>query len=93
MKVISDFKNDLLKRREVVFVIGSEANPGVAGANKAMVDRFKTSEENIAIKKIMSNFGKREFMIEAFVYNTKEDKEMVERKPKVKKTNEAGGTK
>ena len=90
MKVISDFKNDLLKRKEVVFVIDSEANPGMVGANRAIIDKFKTHEENIAVKKIMSNFGKREFMIEAFIYNTKKDREMIERKPKVKKVNEAG---
>ncbi len=85
MKVITDLKNDLLNRREVVFVMESGSNPGVSGVNKAMVDKYKAHEENIAVKKITSNFGKKEFTVEAFVYNTKKDKEMIERKPKVKK--------
>lgn len=90
MKVVSDFKNDLLNRREVVFVIESSANPGVIGANKAIVDKFKIHEESVVVKKIMSNFGKKDFMIEAFIYNSKKDKEMIERKAKVKKTVEGG---
>ena len=89
MKIISDFKNSLLNRREIVFVIGSEANPGKTGANKAIIDKFKTHEENIVIKKIMNNFGKKDFVIEAFVYNSKKDKEMIERKPKIKKTTDS----
>ena len=86
MKIISDFKNDLLNRREIVFIIGSEANPGKIGANKAIIDKFKTHEENIAIKKIKNNFGKKDFVVEAFIYNSMKDKEIIERKPKIKKT-------
>ena len=85
MKVIREFKNELLKRKEVEFVIVAEKNPGFEGAMKALTDKFKVSEDHIALKYVKNNFGKKEFVVEGFVYNSKEDKERTERKPKVKK--------
>jgi len=86
MKIVNEFKNDLLKRKEIQFSIGAEKNPGFEGAMKALVDEFKVSEDSVVVKNIKNNFGKKEFFVEAFIYNTKEDKVSTERRVKVKKT-------
>ncbi len=93
MKIVNEFKNDLLKRKEVQFSIEAEKNPGFEGAMKALIDKYKVSEDIVVVKQIRNNFGKKEFFIEAFIYNTKEDKVGTERKPKVKKSDAVGGTK
>jgi ribosomal protein S24E len=88
MKIIKETKNDLLKRKEIQFVIEAEKNPGFEGSKKVLIEKIKTPEENIAIKFVKSKFGTHEFLIEAFVYNSKQDKEIVEPKQKEKKKTE-----
>ncbi|OIO81047.1 hypothetical protein AUJ84_01750 [Candidatus Pacearchaeota archaeon CG1_02_32_132] len=80
-----DFKNTLLKRREVVLEIDSSQNPGKEGAKNAIVDKLKANLDLIAIKKISGFFGSDKFMIEAFIYESKEDLEKTEPKKKEKK--------
>jgi ribosomal protein S24E len=90
MEITQDTKNNLLKRREIQFILESESNPGFEKSRKSVAEKLKTSEENVAIKYIRNNFGSREFLVEAFVYDNKEDKERIEPKKKEKKT--AGGS-
>lgn len=84
MKIMKDFRNNLLKRREVSFVLEADSNLGFANAKKAVVDELKVSEENVVIKFIKNNFGSREFVIEAFVYDSKTQKELIEPRKKEK---------
>jgi ribosomal protein S24E len=85
MKILKEIKNDLLKRKEIQFVIESEKNPGLEGSKKVLIEKIKSPEENIVVKFVKSKFGTQEFLVEAFVYNSKEDKEKVEPKIKSKK--------
>ncbi len=85
MKVISDFKNDLLKRREVKVLVEADSNPGFENAGKQIAEKFKASEEVIAVKGIKSKFGRSTFLISAFIYDSVDDKENIEPKPKVKR--------
>ena len=85
MKIIKEIKNDLLKRKEIQFVIEAEKNPGLDGSKRILVDRMKTSEDNVAVKFVKSKFGTNEFLIEAFIYGSKQDKERIEPKQKEKK--------
>lgn len=85
MKVIKDFKNELMKRREVKLVVSAEKNPGVAASAKMIAEHFKAPEEAIVVKTLKSKFGRDTFLIDAFVYNSKEDKENTEPKKRVKK--------
>ena len=82
---MKDLKNILLKRREIEFVIESDKNPGFEGAVQALVERHKVDRDNVVIKSVRNKFGRRDFLVEAFVYNSKEDKDRTERKPKIKK--------
>lgn len=85
MKILQDFKNDLLKRRELVVDIQSESNPGMQGAVKALVDEFKAEENCIVVQKIDSKFGSDNFIISAFIYDSAADKGKIEPRPKQKK--------
>jgi ribosomal protein S24E len=94
MNVIKDFKNDLLKRREVQLVMTAEKNPGLAAAAKMIADHFKSSEDAIVVRKLSSKFGRDTFMIDAFIYGSAADRVAIEPKKRVKKKEgEAGGAK
>jgi len=88
MKFIEDKQNVLLKRREVKLIVESEKNPTMEGSCKLLAEHFKTTEENIAVKEIRGKFGRKTFLIEANIYNSKEDKDKTEPKKKAKKGQE-----
>ncbi len=90
MELVGDFRNDLLKRREVQFVLPSERNPGFEGSHKKLVEHLQVAPEHVVIKSVKNNFGLNEFLIEAFVYDSIEHKERFEPKAKVK--NVVGGS-
>ena len=84
MEIKKNFRNDLLKRKEILFVVEKDSNPGFEGVKQIAVDNFKTEAENVAVKFVKNNFGTHEFLVEVFVYDSKSDKERVEPKVKVK---------
>ena len=85
MKIINDVRNDLLKRREVGFIIEDKSNPGFTSSLKLVSEKFKSEEDRIALKAVKSKFGRDTFLIESFIYDSKEDKERIEPKKKEKK--------
>lgn len=74
MDVILDKKNDLLKRREVKVIIHSSGNPGYEGARKAVDEQFKAKPEVTVINTLKSKFGRDTFLIDAFIYDSEEDR-------------------
>ncbi len=84
-----DFKNPLLKRREVEFVLKNDKNPGFNVVKEYIMKEFKTEEEKIVVRKIKGSFGNNNFEIEAFIYDSEKDKEEIEQKPKAKKKAQA----
>jgi len=90
MNVISDFRNDLLKRKEVKLIIESQSNPGFQNSLGILAQHFKAKEETIAMKAVKSKFGRNTFLIDAFIYDSKEDKDNIEPKEKIKKVEGAG---
>jgi len=84
MKIISDFKNDLLKRREVKIVIDADSNPGSDRACKEIAEGFKASEDVIVVKGLKSKFGRDTFLIDALIYDSVDDKVRIEPKIKTK---------
>ena len=88
MKIEKDFKNTLLRRREIQFFIESKDNPGFENSRKIVVEKLKVPEDNVAIKSVRNNFGTHDFFVEAFVYDTKEEKERIEPKFKEKSAKE-----
>jgi len=86
MEILKDVKNELLKRREVKVIVNADSNPGIAEAAKIIANKFKSPEENVAVKTLKSKFGRDTFLIDAFVYDRLEDKGEMEIKPKPGKT-------
>ena len=85
MKILRDFKNNLLKRKEIRAEMDAVSNPGLAAVSKLVAEHFKTDEKQIVVKRIGSEFGENRFVIDAFIYDSAEVKAKVEPKTKVKK--------
>ncbi|MBS3091706.1 hypothetical protein J4217_04660 [Candidatus Pacearchaeota archaeon] len=85
MKAIKDTQNTLLKRREVKFLIESSGNPGFDKAKELVIKDFKAPEETIVVNNVKGKFGRDTFLVDAFIYESKEQKDKIEPKPKVKK--------
>ena len=85
---LNQFKNSILKRTEVEYTVEALQNPGFQKATEMVSDKLKATKENIAIKAVRGKFGKNQFLIEAFVYDSLADKEKIEPKKKMKKTKE-----
>ena len=85
MKVIKDFNNKLLKRREALVSIESPSNPGISEATKKVAEHFKTGEEVVVIKSLKSSYGKSEFVADVLIYDSLEAKESTEPKKREKK--------
>ena len=85
MNVLKEFENNLLKRNEVLVSEEYEVNPGIEKVTEEISKKFNADKEQIVVRRIISEFGKHLFKIEAFIYDSVEDKLKVEPKPKEKK--------
>ncbi len=86
---MKEFRNDLLKRKEVLVSFEADKNPGFEASKKMVVDKMKVDADKVAVRSVKSHFGSNEFVVEAFVYDTAKDREMIE--PKVKPKKVVGG--
>ncbi len=84
MKATNDFKNTLLKRREVTFLMEHTSNPGYAAVSKEVAEKFKVEENVIVVKELRGHFGTNEFLARAFIYDSVAAKEFTEPKARVK---------
>jgi ribosomal protein S24E len=89
MNTIKDFRNDLLKRREIKLVVEAEKNPGFENALKIVADGINAKEDLIVIREVKSKFGRNTFLIDAFVYDSADDRARIEPKKKEKKDKQA----
>ncbi len=85
MKVLTEFHNSLLHRKDVVLMKEFKSNPGVVIAKQAVADHYKTNPDCVVILGIIGGFGMSNFRIEARVYDSADKLQIVEPKPKVKK--------
>ncbi len=82
MQILEDKENFLMNRREMRVVVEAEKNPSYEQATNMISQEFKADKENIVIKQVKGKFGRNTFLISAFIYKTKEDKERFEPKKK-----------
>ena len=82
MKILEEKNNELLGRKEIKIIVEAEKNPGLVVAAEKVESHFKADKELVVVKKVAGKFGRNTFLIEAFIYKSKEDKEKIE--PKVK---------
>ncbi|MBU0466242.1 MAG: 30S ribosomal protein S24e [Nanoarchaeota archaeon] len=90
MNILNDKKNNLLKRREVQFILESDSNLGYENCKKAAISHFKIPETNVVVKSVKNNFGSKEFVCKVFIYDSEQDKHKIEPKVKAKKKAQSG---
>jgi ribosomal protein S24E len=82
LKILEEKNNALFKRREIKAVITSEITPSRNSILELLSKKFDIPVENIKIKGIRGNFGVNNFNIEANIYDSKQEKDLVELKKK-----------
>lgn len=82
IKIISEKPNPLFNRKEIQLSAESEVTPSYVDLTKLLIEKFSSSAEKIKIKEILGKFGSKEFNLRVFIYDSKEDKEAVEKKSK-----------
>ena len=87
MEIKKQFKNSLLGREEIEFLIKENVAPSKEDLKKKLAEKFKKPENSIVIKTIYGNFGKREFLVNVFIYDSEEQKNKIE--PKIKSKEKA----
>jgi ribosomal protein S24E len=85
LKIISEKENNLFKRKEIVATLDKESSPSKEESTKLLSEKFSSKPEDIKIKKIHGKFGSKNFIIEANIYPSENDKKAIEQKPKEKK--------
>ena len=86
MELVNDFRNELLKRRELDFTVTAESNPGLEYGKKLISDKFKVDTDKIVVNNVFGEFGSNSFSINAYIYDTVEGKIFIE--PRIKKKKE-----
>jgi ribosomal protein S24E len=82
LKILEEKNNQLFKRKEIKAVIISEITPSRNSILELLSKKFDTPAENVKIKGIRGNFGSSNFSIEANIYASKEEKDIIELKKK-----------
>jgi len=82
MEILEDNENFLLNRKEVKVVVEANSTPTYDEATNIIAKQFGGSPDTIVIRQVKGRFGRNTFLIEAFVYKTKEDKDKFELKGK-----------
>ena len=82
LKILEEKNNQLFRRKEIKASLESEITPSRIHILELLSKKFETPKENIKIKGIKSNFGVKKFNIEASIYHSKDEKEIVELKKK-----------
>lgn len=88
LKIIKEKENPLFGRKEVLLNLFSEKTPTHKEALEHLSKELSVPEENIKIKKIAGKFGSKNFIIDAKVYTSKEEKDRTEKKSKKKNAGE-----
>ncbi|HPD82093.1 MAG TPA: hypothetical protein PK357_03265 [Candidatus Pacearchaeota archaeon] len=90
LKIIKEEENPVFNRKEISFEIYSEITPTHKEILEHISKKLSIPEENVKVKKIAGKFGSKNFIIDANVYTSKEEKDKTEKKLKKKI---AGGAK
>ncbi len=82
LKILNEFENPLLHRKEVVFELHHEKSPTEAEVKQLAVDKFKAHENAVKVKGIKAAYGSKIFKVEMNIYHSKEKMDTTEVKSK-----------
>jgi ribosomal protein S24E len=89
LNIIHEKENHLFSRKEVVAEVKKESSPKRDEIENLLAEKFSTAKEAVKIEKIMPKFSSDVFTIYARIYKSKEEKESIEPRIKVKAAKQA----
>jgi ribosomal protein S24E len=89
-EITQEKENPLFNRKEIQLSLEAQITPSKNEVIQSIVEKFSTQPENININGIHGKFGSNNFIINANIYSSKEDKEKTE--PKSKKSSDKAKT-
>ena len=84
LKIIKQRENSLFNRKEIEVSVEASVAPKMKETEEFIAKEFSSHIDNIKIKKIKGRFGSNKFIITASIYNSKEDKDKIEKSKKKK---------
>ena len=87
-EITKEKENPLFGRKEIQAYIEAQITPSKNEMINLIAQKFSTQPENISIKGIHGRFGSRNFLVNANIYSSKEEKEKTEPKSKKQKIQE-----
>jgi len=84
LKIIKQRENPLFNRKEMKISIETNIAPKMKEAEEFVAKEFSSHVDNIKIRKIKGRFGSNTFIITVNIYNSKEDKDKMEKSKKTK---------
>ncbi|MEX0933023.1 MAG: hypothetical protein WDZ77_02925 [Candidatus Pacearchaeota archaeon] len=75
-------ENPLFKRREITFQIEEAKTPSRLEVVNLASEKFSCPKESIKIKNIGGKFGSNVFDVDLYIYNSEEEKNLIEMKKK-----------
>ncbi len=88
MEILENKENFLLNRKEIKIIVEAEKTPSCDEAINIVAEKFKVDKDLIVINQVKGEFGSRKFLINSFIYKSKEDKEKYEGKKKKEEKSE-----
>ncbi len=85
-EIIEEKENPLFKRKEIQVNLDAQTTPSRNEMTESIAQKFSTQPENISLKGIHGRFGSKNFIINANIYSSKEEKEKTEPKRKKNQT-------
>lgn len=82
IKNIHEIKNNVFDRKELKAIIVCEITPSNKEVIEFLSKKLSVPEEGIKLNGIYGGFGSKEFKIEANIYQSKEERNKIERKTK-----------
>ncbi len=91
LTIVTEKRNDLLKRREVVIQaeFAGKSTPAEVDVQKTLAEKIKTNEKLVVIKKIRQVYGSARAMVDAYIYDDETTLKAIEAINKKKKPEQA----
>ena len=91
LTIVTEKRNDLLKRREVVIQaeFAGKSTPAEAEVQKSLAEKLKAKENLVVIKKIRQVYGSPQAVVGAYVYDDETTLKAIETINKKKKPEQA----
>ena len=82
LNIIKEFENPLFKRKEIEGIIKRDITPSKNEVMEILCKQYAASEDAVKILGIYGSFGTKESKILACIYNSKEERDKVEKRTK-----------